>query len=112
MLEWLAHARDRDMDTDYFMVTIELPEGPIFKPTENDLPPSWMITPPTVSVQAYGASFLNKGKWLGIEVPSVVMPLETIIVLDTTHPLFAQIKIVSVSLLKPDKRLLPKQTRS
>ncbi|MCU0403799.1 MAG: RES family NAD+ phosphorylase [Chitinophagaceae bacterium] len=111
MLEWLAHARDRDMDTDYYLTTLELQDGPIFRPSHEDLPPTWMVTPPTASVQAYGGSFFNKGKWLGIEVPSVILPIETNIILDTTHPLFLQTKILSVSLIKPDTRLLPKQTR-
>jgi len=107
MLEWLAHARDRDMDIDYFLITLELPEAPILKPEVDQLPFNWMATPPLAAVQAYGDALLKEGKCLGIEVPSVVMPIETNIVLNVHHPSFSDVQILSVTLLEPDARLLP-----
>lgn len=107
MLEWLAHARDRDMDIDYYIIALELPDAPILKPEVDKLPDNWMATPPLATVQAFGNTLLNDGKWLGIEVPSVVMPIETNIVLNVHHPSFSGVKILSVSLLEPDARLLP-----
>jgi hypothetical protein len=95
------------MDTDYYLVTIELPDAPIFKPSFEELPSNWMVTPPLASVQAYGASVLKDGLWLGFEIPSVILPIESNIVLDVYHPMYSKIKIISVSLLNPDPRLLP-----
>jgi RES domain-containing protein len=107
MLEWLAHARDRDMDIDYYLITLALPDVPILKPEVDKLPANWMTTPPLAIVQAFGDTLLRDGKWLGIEVPSVVMPIETNIVLNVHHPSFSEVKILSVTLLQPDVRLLP-----
>jgi RES domain-containing protein len=106
MLEWLAHARDRDMEIDYYLITLELPDAPILKPKMDKLPANWMATPPLAAVQAFGDTLLKDGKCLGIEVPSVVMPVETNIVLNVYHPSFTEVKILSVTLLQPDARLL------
>jgi RES domain-containing protein len=109
MLEWLAHARDRDMDEDYFLATILIPDTPILKPAIGELPASWEATPPLASVQEYGAKLFSDGMWLAIEMPSVIMPLDCNVILDVRHPLFSKVKIASIERVIADSRLFETQ---
>jgi RES domain-containing protein len=54
----------------------------------------------------YGSDLVNEEKYLGLEVPSVLMPQDSNIILNTQHPLFSKIEIEDVMLLEPDNRLL------
>jgi RES domain-containing protein len=110
MLEWLAHARDRDMDEPYFLATLLIPEQPIYKPDLHTLPEYWKETPPLSTVQEYGARQLSDEKWLAIEMPSVIMPLDSNIILHVRHPLFAKVEIVSIEPLLKDARLIEKKS--
>ena len=106
MLEWLDHVRDRDMDEVYFMTTLVLPEGPIKKLDQSSLPENWLDTPPPGFLQQFGAKILDDDKWLGFEVPSVLMPLDNNVVLNAQHVLFSKVQIAETALLVPEKRLM------
>lgn len=110
MLEWLAHARDRDMDEDYFLATLNIPEQPIYKPVLKDLPERWKETPPISVVQEYGAKLLAETNLLAIEMPSVIMPLDCNVILQTRHPLFAKVEILSIEPVITDSRLIAKKS--
>lgn len=104
MLEWLAHARDPELDEVFFMATILLPEAPVKTLDLASLPVFWRDTPPPQALQQFGAEILAEDEWLGFEVPSVLMPLDYNVVLNTHHPLYSKVEIVETALLIPDER--------
>jgi RES domain-containing protein len=107
MLEWLAHARDRDMDEVYCLATLLIPDGPLQKFSPEQLPGNWQHFPPPPKLQQWGADMIASGQWFGMEMPSVLLPVDFNIILNVHHPLFQQLIIDDVCILKPDKRLLP-----
>ena len=107
MLEWLAHARDRDMDDVYCIATLLLPEGPLQKFSPDQLPDNWKDFPPPPKLKQYGADMIASSQWLGMEMPSVLLPIDFNIILNVHHPLFQKLIIEDVCILKPDQRLLP-----
>jgi|LakMenEpi03Aug12_release.lakeMendotaPanAssembly.Ray.scaffolds.fasta_scaffold33957_3 RES domain-containing protein len=106
MLEWLAHARDRQMDEVYCMATLLLPEAPLKKLNLASLPAYWRDTPPSQALQQFGAQILAEDEWLGFEVPSVLMPLDYNVVLNTRHSLYSRVEIVGTELVIADERLI------
>jgi RES domain-containing protein len=107
MLEWLEHARARDMDEVYCLATLLIPEEPLQKFSPEQLPENWKHFPPPPNLQQYVADMIASGQWLGIEMPSVLLPIDYNIILNVHHPLFQQLVIEDVCELKPGKRLLP-----
>jgi len=107
MLEWLAHARDRDMDDVYCIATILLPEGPLQKFSPDQLPDNWKDFPPPPNLQQFGADMIASAQWLGMEMPSVLLSIDYNIILNVHHPLFQQLVIEDICVIKPDNRLLP-----
>lgn len=106
MLEWLAHVRDSDMDDIYVMATILVPDGAFKRLEVSSLPANWRNHPASLSLQQFGADLVNDEAFLGLEVPSVLMPPDYNIVLNTGHSKFAGIKIIAMERLYPDQRLL------
>ena len=106
LLEWLAHARDYDSDEVYCLITLLIPESRCWVITENDLPVNWRVSPPPLSLQSFGRRLVEEKKLFAMEVPSVLMPAESNLVLNTSHPLFSKVEVVSVEVLEMDRRLL------
>lgn len=104
MLEWLAHVRDRDMDDVYCMAMLLVPEGTFKMLDIAMLPENWRANPGPVSLQKFGTELVNNEKYLGLEVPSVLMPLDYNVVLNAQHPLFVKLKIESIERIDPDER--------
>ncbi len=110
MLEWLAHVNERDMDEQYCLTTFLLPEESTKKITEKDLPPNWQNVPPPTTLAEIGRKFVEDGVFLVLEVPSVLVPYDHSLVINTQHSLFKQVKIESVININPDSRLYSKPT--
>lgn len=62
-------------------------------PNPNDLPQGWRLIPADTPSMEYGTKWLNANTHLGLIVPSVVLPLESNIVINPSHPAITQIKI-------------------
>lgn len=106
MLEWLAHTRDRNMDEVYCMATILVPEGAFKTLDISLLPENWRNNPGAAALLTFGTNLVTNEQYLGFEVPSVLMPLDYNIILNTQHPLFTKITIEEITVLEPDTRLL------
>ncbi len=111
MLEWLAHANERSMDESYSLATILLPDHSIEKLPLNELPLNWKKVPPPAALADIGRRFVAAGKFLALEVPSVLVSHDYSLVINSQHPLIREVKIESVEEICPDKRLITKPVK-
>jgi RES domain-containing protein len=94
LLEILANAYPSVKLKDYYILTIEVPDNlKIYRPKENQLPTNWNSVPMNHSTQLFGDAFIEKGDFIGMQVPSTIMPYEYNIVLNPLHEHYKQIKI-------------------
>lgn len=91
-LEKLVHTSNI-LINDLVLVTVELPDDPQLYYTYqvSDLPADWDALPSSTSSVAIGDSFVAEGRYLGIQVPSAIMPESFNMVLNPNHPAFAQV---------------------
>lgn len=68
-------------------------EALYLKPSPSKLPTSWAAIPPGRASMAYGTQWLQQNKYLGLIVPSAVLPLENNIMLNPSHPAIKQVRV-------------------
>lgn len=89
------------------LVAVDLPDNTtIFTPTLADLPADWNRLPTSSSAQAFGAAWLRQIKTLAMEVPSVIVPEESNLVINPHHPGFAQVQLTVERTFSFDERLI------
>ncbi len=109
MLETLANWIQALHSTELYLMKLSIPERPlIFEPSLKSLPPKWKQPGPTVLTQQFGDQFLSKNEFLLMKVPSAIMHIEHNFVVNTRHPLFGKIEIISSHSIALDKRLVKK----
>jgi RES domain-containing protein len=111
MLEWLAHADERSMDESYSLATILIPDHSVEKLLLSTLPSTWKKVPPPTALADIGRKFVADGVFLALEVPSVLVPHDCSLVINSQHPLMNQVKIEAVEEIYPDKRLITKSAK-
>lgn len=105
MLEWLAHAHERTMDESYSLETILIPKNSIEILQPDELPATWKKVPPPATLAAIGRKFVDASNALALEVPSVLVPFDCILVINTQHPLMQQVRIEYIEQIDFDRRL-------
>ena len=105
-MEKLVHTGDI-LPADLVLVKLELPEDPSLyhRCALEDLPQGWDDLPGSTAAADMGDTFVNDGVYLGMIVPSAVIPESYNIVLNPNHLAFAD---VSMSIIRPfefDSRL-------
>ena len=107
MLEILVHIRKIGlMPKDRIIVTIEVPDKDIVKIKPSLLPTMWNTVPdgPDSNRDLY-EEYVRSTSFLGMIVPSVVLPQETNIVLSPEAQSFNKVKIINIEPLVWDYRL-------
>lgn len=95
------------MPDDFVMISIEIPDNaPIYEPMDDELPGDWKSIPHAHAGQELGNTLLKSNQYLGIKMPSVVVPGEYNLILNPQHPSFTAVKIKKKEDFKFDKRLL------
>jgi len=96
-LEKLVHTGSI-LPLDLVIVQIILPEDPaLFKiPHPDTLPDGWDALPASSAAAAYGDNFLLGGKYLGLIVPSAIIPEARNIVINPTHPRMEKVTMVII----------------
>jgi RES domain-containing protein len=79
-LEILVHLDRGQLPDDYVWSKVELPQTPEFLPV-SDL---YQVS----TCQATGAAWIQSGRQLAVQVPSVVIPIESNVLLNPTHPIY------------------------
>lgn len=105
-MEKLAHTGET-LPADLVLVGIELPsETALYRHYGVDeVPPGWDALPGSVAAVDFGDAFASAGVYLGILVPSVIMPDSCNIVLNPNHPAFANVVMTVIRPFEFDSRL-------
>lgn len=105
LLESVVHISNI-VAADYCMICLEIPEDKILELSTVDLPDNWFVNPPPDFLKTYGDRFIRDGKFLGLKLPSAIMPEESNYLLNPNHTDFKKVKLVSKRTVPIDGRLL------
>ena len=105
LLEWLVNATEADSEEHYYMLKLSLPDAPVLKYDLDSLPSNWRSYPPPEFLQSLGSKLVSDNQFLALEVPSVVLPMENNLIINTRHPAFSEIKIIRKEFLLLDDRM-------
>lgn len=106
LCEMMVHLDKIQIQQDFDILTINIPDRLVIKKlNKNRLPKNWnnrMINPETTTI---GRKFALDNKYVGLEVPSVVIPEESNFLFNPIHDDFGKIKIVERKKFIFDERL-------
>lgn len=107
--EVAVHTPLGNIPLNYFLIEIEIPDYIKFPELrKEDLPSDWKALPHSNSTQLIGDKFLDEGKFLVMKVPSVVVRGDYNYLINPTHKLFSEIKILKAEPFDFDERLFIK----
>ena len=88
------------LPADLVLVDLTLPEdaGLYLERALSELPAGWDAVPPADASAAYGSRFLRAGSRLGLIIPSTIVPEARNMLVNPSHPAFAQ---VTMAILRP-----------
>lgn len=93
LLEILVHTSFKALN-DYYITTIRLPDdAPCLTLQDKELLPGWDAFPAAKPSLETGDAFFEEGIFLGMYVPSCLVPEEKNLVLNPLHPLMKRITI-------------------
>lgn len=106
-MEKLVHTGDM-LPADLLLVRLDLPDKQrLYRNYEpGDLPKGWNALPGSTAAAEFGDAFVKAGDFLGIIVPSAVMPESANIVLNPDHAAFVQVEMTVIRPFEFDSRLL------
>lgn len=94
ILEVLVHI-DRDLvPRDLVFIEAEVPDDAIAMLDAKVLPPSWRTEPPPPALRDIGDAWARATSSLALRVPSVVVPEEENLLVNPSHPRFAELRVV------------------
>ncbi len=93
VLEVLAGLRKAKYLADYVLFRVEIPEDLIAVRRLQDLPDGWANLPPGTSSRQVGSAWIESRDSVALRVPSVIVPAESNIVLNTAHPGFGRVLV-------------------
>jgi len=105
-LEKLVHISD-EMPDDLVLTCITLPNDPdlYWEVPIKKLPKDWNDMPSSTAAQQFGNLFIKGGKYLGIVVPSAVIPEGRNMLLNPNHPQFKHAEYKIMRDFKYDSRI-------
>ena len=107
VLELLAHIDYKFVTNNFKYIEVNIPDE-LIKPKLKleHLDTSWRATPPEQYTKQMGANWLTSQKSLAMIVPSAILPSENNILLNPKHNLYSKIKVIKISDLDIDSRVL------
>ncbi len=105
-MEKLAHTGDI-LPADLLLVRLDLPDDVslYFRRGLDEMPAGWDALPGSTAAVELGDAFVSAGDYLGMLIPSVIMPEASNIALNPNHPAFAQVVITVIRPFEFDSRL-------
>jgi RES domain-containing protein len=106
LLETLVHLPVEDLPDDMYLMTLEVPDDlsrEVLSPA--DLPADWQrlsMPQPTATI---GHAWLQSGRSVALQVPSVVVPQERNLLLNPAHPEFIRVRLLDAQPFHFDERL-------
>jgi RES domain-containing protein len=107
MLEMLVHTDESEVPPKMFISRIQIADpAPIYKFPDADLPKNWR-EPDSLQLKNIGDRLMSERKYLGIRVPSAVLPSEFNMLLNPLFPGYADlVKVIAIEPLDIDLRLI------
>ncbi|HEX2163360.1 MAG TPA: RES domain-containing protein [Thermoanaerobaculia bacterium] len=105
LLEVLVHVEDESLLPAYTLISAELDEDLIHRLDEAALPPDWRSSPAPPELREIGDAWAASRRSVVLAVPSVVVPWETNLLLNPSHPRFAELRIDAPRRFELDQRL-------
>ena len=106
VLEVLVHLESSTPLVSYSLVQVQFEESLIEELNVDRLPLDWRKSPPPVDVQSIGDRWIDEMRSVVLKVPSAVLPIESVYILNPRHPEFESIRISAAVPFSFDKRLL------
>lgn len=106
VLEVLVHLRNASVLPSYSLIVATLPDASVEIFPVLALPENWRASPVPPEVQGIGNEWIRSGRSLALKVPSAVVQGGSNILINHTHPDFAQFSVDSVEPFGFDPRLL------
>lgn len=106
VLEILVHLNAARLLESYSLIRIDFDDRLLIEKTVDDLPETWADFPAAPQAQAVGDEWVQSAESLLLRVPSAVIPLEHILVLNPHHPDLRQLSIAAPVPFLFDPRLL------
>ena len=104
-LEILVHAPREAIVLDWRLIEVEIPEAWIETMESADLPADWRARPSSPGAQHLGGRWLMLRTHLALKLPSVIIPEESILLINPLHPHAARIKVSPAREFHFDPRL-------
>ncbi len=107
VLELLTRLDYELITADYSFIEAEVSSNLIIELTKPEsLFENWRANPPISYTQDYGSNWIKEGRSLGMSVSSAVLPSESNILINPSHPSISKLKVVHKSALHLDSRVL------
>lgn len=106
VLEIFVHVEHTGLLANYVLFQVDFEDGLVetFEPAS--LPRNWRSYPAPLSLRAIGDQWVADGQSAVLSVPSSVVPLERVFLLNPQHPAFPRIKVGKPQPFSFDARLL------
>lgn len=91
ILEILVHLQNSMLMRSYTLLSIEMPEDLLDTLEVSELASDWRSASPPDSTQRQGDEWLAEGDYVGLKVPSVIVPSEYNVLLNPLHPAFVDL---------------------
>jgi RES domain-containing protein len=105
-LEVFIHLETSTLLPIYSLVQVAFEESLIEELEVEGLPPNWRASPPPVEVQSIGDQWIDEERSAVLKVPSVILPIEAVYLLNPQHPDFDKLTMSTPIPFSFDKRLL------
>ena len=105
-LEVLVHVEPLQAPDDLRLLGLELPDDLAIETQDlTQLPDDWQSLPAPESTQSIGSAWLERRSSVALRVPSVVVPMESNVLLNPRHPDMTRVRISSNEAFRFDSRL-------
>ncbi|KAF1028910.1 MAG: hypothetical protein GAK40_00734 [Burkholderia plantarii] len=92
--------------TDFFLVTLDVPDDLFVNAYVPDLPADWReLTRDCEATAEIGRSWAQRGRHVAMRVPSVACPVDFNLLLNPKHPHMARVKVVCKEVFRPDPQM-------
>ena len=105
-LEVLVHVQSLQAPDDLRLLGLELPDDLASEALDlAQLPEDWRSLPAPESTQSIGSAWLERSASVALRVPSVIVPIESNVLLNPCHPEMARVRISRNEAFRFDSRL-------
>lgn len=108
-LEILVHLESPELLSHYVVFEVSLDEAMVIAMPESKLPHDWQTEPPPRELRAIGDSWAAARASAVLQVPSAIIPEESLFLLNPLHEDFSKLAIGELLPFRMDPRLLRKK---